>query len=107
VRPRIDFRFDDGTIEIASVVSEVTWERVDRVRYPALGWLHRLVPPREGELATLFDQVSVVGGFNSSTYWSSCQSTPNYGWADTLGKMGNPASTQETFALGVRAIRAL
>ena len=62
--------------------------------------------PAKDELATLFDQVSVVGGFNSSTYWSSSQSAPNYAWADTLGKMGNPASTQETFNLGVRAIRA-
>jgi len=36
VRPRIDFRFDDGTIEIASVVSQVAWERLGRVRYPVL-----------------------------------------------------------------------
>ena len=32
----VDFRYHDGAIEIAPVVSEVAWERVGRVHYPVL-----------------------------------------------------------------------
>ena len=62
--------------------------------------------PSKVELSTLFTQSNVVNGFSTTTYWSSTQSTPNYAWCDKFGNMGGFSSTQETFPLGVRAIRA-
>ena len=33
---QVDFRFHDGAIEIAPIVSDVSWEQVGRVRYPVI-----------------------------------------------------------------------
>jgi hypothetical protein len=62
--------------------------------------------PSKVELSTLFTQSNVVNGFSTTTYWSSTQRKPNYAWCDKFGNMGGFSSTQETFPLGVRAIRA-
>lgn len=63
--------------------------------------------PSKIELNLLYMQITVVGGFTSSYYWSSTESSNNSAWSQYFGN-GSQSTTYKTFFAGyrVRSIRA-
>jgi len=61
--------------------------------------------PSKYELNLLYLQKAVVGGFTTSSYWSSTESASNSAWIQTFSN-GNQVNTGKNSVYGVRAIRA-
>jgi len=61
--------------------------------------------PTKSELALLWEQKNVVGGFANSSYWSSSEYGSSSVWSQ-LFFFGDQYSTNKNYALPVRAVRA-
>ena len=81
---------------------EATWNEAQRLASAhGRGW--RL--PTKDELALLYEQKDVVGGFASSNYWSSTEFVSSYAWFQIFSN-GIQSTNLKFNTLPVRAVRA-